>query len=790
MIKNHLKIAWRNLFRHRMNSLINLSGLAIGMTAAFFIFMWVSNEYSYDSYHPDAERIYRLTTHSKKRDSKAENTPYPLGEDVKNQLADVELLTRIRPITGSPPTVRIEEQYFKEKSAAHVDENWFRMFRFDFIQGGMENFNSVPNSVVISESKSLKYFGQVDVVGNTLRLDDKDFIIQGIIRDAPTNSSFHYDLYLPVAARHADPFWQRFDMWPTRNPYRTYIKLSPSASPEGVRGNISLLTDEAWSALYEIGLTALEDTHFEQGLEWSDLKHGEQRMTQILLLLGVLLLAVACINYVNLTTARATMRVKEVSLKKIVGAQRAQLFAQFVMESALLAFLALGATLLMVWICLPWFNRFVDNQFTLAFGSATLWYLLGGTLLATVVLTSVYPAILLSSFKPAAALRGKALAQVSDNTLRKGLVVMQFSISIVLIIATVVIYSQMQFIHAQYDRYDKSGVFSFVLPKSGGQDQKTSRLESVRQELLKNSSIADAAIGTTLVDEYNPWGGFEWDGYDPDALYSIAFAVAGSNLHQLLNLSMKEGRWFLPDSRADEKNFIVNEAAVNELGIREPVIGQRFVHMEDTGVIVGVVNDFHYASLRDKIAPIVFSNKLGYANSLVVKSAPGQQTAARQAAEQVYKQFAPGEPFDYQFVSEEYEQLYREDFKVASLIWTFSMLAIFISCMGLYGLAMFSAERRHKEIGIRKALGATVSGLAALLSKDFVKLVFIAIVIASPIAWWAMNKWLEDFAYRIAIQWWMIGLAGLAAVVIALATVSFRAIRAARANPVDSLRDE
>ncbi len=791
MIKNNIKIAWRNLFRHRVNSLINLLGLAIGMTAAFFIFMWVNNEYSYDSYHPEAARIYRLTSHSKKAGSKGENTPYPLGEDIKSQLAEVELLTRIRPITGVVPTVKIEEQLFKEKSAAYVDENWFRMFHFDFVQGSLDDFNSLPNGLVISESKAKQYFGHHDVVGHVLQLDDKDFLVQGVIRDAPTNSSFHYDLYLPIAARHADAFWQRLDLMPIRNFYHTYIKLPPQTTPERVTVNIARITDKAWGEAYDLELVKLTDTHFEQGLEWSAVKRGDQRMTQVLLLLGALLLAVACINYVNLTTARATMRMKEVSLKKIVGADRVQLFVQFMVESALLACLALGTALLMIWVGLPWFNQFVGNHFTLAVDAASLWYLLGGTLLATVTLTSIYPAILLSSFKPTEALRGKALAKVSDNSLRKGLVVTQFSFSIVLIIATVVIYSQMDFIQSQHDRYDKTEVFSFVSPlPENGDENKSMRLERVRQELLTHSPIADVAIGSTLVDEYNPWGGFDWDGYDDNRVYNITLSAASSNLPELLNLKMAAGRWFLPDSKADAKNFVLNEAAVRELGIREPVIGQRFVHWEDTGVVVGVVKDFHYASLRNKISPIVFSNNLWYASSLVVKTAPGKQAAARQAAEQVYQQFAPGKPFDYIFVSEEYEQLYREESKAASLIGAFSLLAIFISCMGLYGLAVFSAERRQKEIGIRKVLGATVSGIAKLLSKDFVKLVLIALVIASPIAWWMMNTWLEDFAYRIDIQWWMFALAGLVTVVIALVTVSWQAIRAAVANPVDSLRDE
>lgn len=786
----YLKIAWRNLFRNRTNSLINLSGLTIGMTAAFFIFIWVSNEYSYDRHHPEAEQIYRLTSYSKKSETKSESTPYSWGEAIQTQLAEVELVTHIRPVLGFVPTARLERQFFKEEKAAHVDGNWFKMFHFDFVDGNAANFNNVANTVIIAESKAMKYFGQSNVVGYTLRLDDTDYTVQGVIEDSPTNSSFHYDLYLPVLARHSNDFWERWDLNPINNAYRTYVKLATTTSPERSTENISRLAHEAWNAEYELSLLSLGDIHFEEGLWSSDIEHGEKRMTQILFLLGVILLVVACVNYVNLTTAGATLRIKEVSVKKIVGAPREQLFVQFVVESALMAVLALLTTLLLVLICLPWFNNFVDNHFVLDLGSPMLWSVTIGTLLVTVLLTSIYPAVLLSGFKPAAALRGKSLSRIGDNTLRKGLVVLQFSVSVMLIVATVVIYSQMAFINAQNKRFDRSTVFSFVLPQRGDDHQRLSRMESIKQELLNTSSIAEVARGDMLVNLFNPWSGFDWDGYNPEATYHITFMVVDADLDQLLNLRMKDGRWFQPNNISDRSNFVLNETAVRELGISEPTIGQRFVHDADTGVVVGVVEDFHYANLREQIGSVVFSNNLNNVNSLVVKTAAGKQQEALRVTEQIYSQFAPEEPFDYHFASEEFESLYRKDFKVASLIGFFSMLAIFVSCMGLYGLAIFSAASRHKEIGIRKVHGASVTSIAKMLSKDFVKLVSVAIVFSSPVAYWAMDRWLENFVYHIDIAWWMFAVAGLVAISIAVFTVGWKALWAANLNPVKSLKSE
>lgn len=450
MFENYIKIASRNLKKNRVYSFINIFGLTIGMTAAFFIFIWVKNEFSYDRYHQDAELIYRLTSYDEVNKVKSDRTPYLLGEELAQQIPEIQTYTRIRPITGKVPTVQINQELFKEKSAAYVDENWFAMFHFDFIQGSAENFNGQLYSVIISESKAKKYFGKIDVVGETLGVDGVDYSVLGVIKDAPTNSSFHYDFYMTVAARHADAFWKKFDNEGFRNTYRTYIKLRPNASSSKIVEQANLIFSQVSRNSITFSLLKLKDTHFESELALSDLKHGDSKMSSILLLIGVLLLSIACINYVNLTTARAGSRIKEVGIQKVVGAERSQLFFQFIIESGLLTLISLVATLTLVYFCLPFFNRFVDNHFTFNLLDSSLWQVIGLTLFSTLLLTSVYPAVLLSSFKPLSILGAKTTGEGKNGTLRRSLVVAQFVISIVLIIGTIVIYGQMKFVNKQY----------------------------------------------------------------------------------------------------------------------------------------------------------------------------------------------------------------------------------------------------------------------------------------------------------------------------------------------------
>lgn len=801
MISTYFKTAWRNLIKHKAGSFINLSGLTIGMSAAVFIFLWVRNELSFDNFHPQAQNIYRIKSIisiDKTSTWAWETSPYMMGEKAKAEVPEIQLLTRLSPMSYNGPALKINNELLQEKAAAYIDENWFKVFHYDFLSGSADNFNRHPFSLILTATAAKKYFGTQNAVGRIVHIDTLDYQVQGVIRDYPTNSSFAFNMFMPLAAKHANAKSLKEDVaWGHFN-YLTFVRLNPTANPQttasGLRAIFKKNRDKDNTA---VQLTALLDMHFESDLQSSQLAHGNRKMVNIFMVLGILLLVIACMNYVNLTTARATIRLKEVSVRKIVGADRKHLFLQFVFESALVSILSLGFTLLIIKLTLPLFNQVTEREFTLPLLSAPLWTILGSTFLASVLLTSIYPALLLSSFKPIAVFRGAGIFRVRNSSLRKTLVVCQFTISIVLIVAIIVIYRQMQFIQQQNERYDKSQVLSFSIPwselmKYKG-DKRGGLIKNIEQELRSQSMIENVTLmngGSVLDYNSSSSGGNDWDGriegFDP----GITFFSADTNFHKILNLQLSAGRWFIPGSTADAHNSILNETAVRELGIRKPVIGQRFIGQGDTGVVIGVVKDFYYKNMREKIDPVVIKNSIIYASSYLVKTMPGKATAAQAAIEKIYKKLVPGSIFDYKFLNEEFDRLYREDRKTASLIWTFSLLAIFISCMGLYGLAAFSAERRHKEISIRKVLGASMHSIVSLLSKEFIYLVLAALLVATPLAWWAMNKWLEDFAYRINIQWWMFILAGALAVCITLVTVGFQAIKAALLNPVKNLRSE
>jgi ABC-type antimicrobial peptide transport system permease subunit len=802
MIKHSLKIAWQSIVRQKLNSLINISGLAIGMAASVLIFMWVNNELHFDNYHKDAGDIYRLKNYvaiDKKSTWIWENSPYLLGDKLVKELPEVVAVTRLRPLSGDNTFFNVKGEYIQENKSAMVDSAWFSFFNYDFVEGQAGDLFAHPFSMVMTQSKARKYFGSADPIGKTIRIDTIDYQVRAVVRDVPPNSSFQYDVLINLESRRTDPRNRTNDeSWSNFN-YITFVKLRPATDLKSLPVKMTkILSDNKKSDNIRTGFVALADLHFENDLQSSQMEHGNRKVVTIFAILGLLLLLIACINYVNLVTARATLRAKEVSIKKITGAGRTQLFMQFVIESTLVSTLALALSIGLVQLVLPAYNNFTGKNFSVSVGDTWMWTILIGTLLGSIILTSIYPAILLSSFKPIAIFRGLNALRIKDTSLRRGLVVVQFTIAIVLMVGTIVVYRQLAFINQQSSAYNRSQVLSFSVPyklyRQYDDLKRKSLMQSVKQELLRQSAVVDVSLinqGSVINMTGSSSGGSnDWDGRDKDFMPAIAFFNADTNFRKIINLEMKEGRWFQTGNSADEHNSILNETAVREFNIHQPVIGQRFVAQGDTGVVIGVVRDFYYKSLHEKIGPVVIRNQDEYTSSFLVKSAPGKVTEARDAASRVWSSFFPAEPFNSKFLDEEFEQLYRTDRKTASLVWLFSAIAIFLSCLGLFGLAAFTAERRTREIGVRKVLGASVPDIVQLISREFVFLVILSLLIATPLAWWIMNQWLEDFSYRISISPLFFAAAGLATLLIALATVSVHAIRSALTNPVKSLRTE
>lgn len=634
-------------------------------------------------------------------------------------------------------------------------------------------------------------------MGQIIRIDSTSYKVQAVVKDNPANSSFQFNIFFPLLVHLSNPKVRKNEASWNSFSWQTYIQLNQNTKPVIVDKKLTeLLKRKRNDSGMNVSLTALKDMHFETGVGDMVIPHGDKKVVFIFAILGALLLFIACINYVNLATASASLRTKEISIKKIIGADRKLLFKQFVTESLLTGIIALTITLFIIQISLPFFNSFTGKNFIFSFTSLQIWEVLGGTFIITILLTSIYPSLLLSSFKPLNMLRGMNMLKMKNTTLRKALVVSQFTIAITLIIGTIVIFKQLNFIQQQNVGYNRSQIFAIEMPtiwfNNHKEINKTQYLQTLKQELLANSSIENVTITSgSIINILMSMGGVvSWDGKDADFNPTVSVMSVDPDFRKIFHLQLIEGRWFQSGNLQDRHNYILNETAIETFGLHKPYIGQRFIFNNDTGQIAGIVKDFHYRSYHEKIGPMVLVNDAGWASNLYIKASPSKIPLALKTAETTWKNFFTKEPFEYNFLDEAFNQLYRSDLKTSTLIGLFACIAIIISCLGLFGLAAFTGEQRIKEIGIRKVLGATVANVITLLSKDFLKLVLIAFVIASPIAWWAMNKWLQGFAYRVNISLWVFVLAGILALLIALATVSFQAIKAAIANPVKSLRTE
>jgi len=799
MIKNYFKTAFRNLLKNKVTGFINLFGLSIGMTAAVFIFLWVHNEESFDNYHPSKNNIFRITHALDIGETEAwiwENSPMLMAEAAKKEIPEVEKSARLVPNIWAAPVLNVNHKLFSEKTTAWVDKTWFNVFHYDFVAGNEVAFSQNPFSIILTSSKAKKYFGDANPVGQTILVDTVNYTVQAVIKDNPTNSSFQFDILLQLDGRLSDPKIYKNDKTWNNFGYVTFIELRPDANRSRVEAGLNdIINKNRTNHNDKISLQPLGAMYFESNVQNSSLPHGNKKITYIFSLLGILLLIIACINYVNLTTAKASLRAKEVSIRKIIGAKRSGLFFQFIAESLTISVLALVVTAVLIKLCLPVFNDLAEMNFALDLSASSVWKILGVTLLFATLLNGVYPAVLLSSFKPLSVFRGISVLKLNDGAVRKGLVVFQFTLSVILIIGTIVIYKQMRFVQNTNPGYNISQVMGIRIPYKSFYGSRGAERESfllaMRQELRSQNSISLVSSGGAEIVNVDAAssGAFDWDGRDTAYNPTVARLSVDTGFKNMFQLKLRDGRWFNAE-KSDENNYILNETAVAGFNLKQPVIGQRFTMNGDTGQVIGVVKDFHYKNMHEKIGPMVLSNNGGTDSYFFIKTSPGNIQKAVSAVGAVWTKFIPSEPYEYKFLDDSFNNLYKADMKASKLIFIFSAIAVIICVLGLFGLAAFTAEQRTKEIGIRKVLGASVAQISTLLSKDFVKLVLAAIVLASPIAWWAMNKWLEDFAYRINIGAWIFLLAGSIALFIALITISFQAIKAALANPVKSLRAE
>ncbi|MFL9483591.1 ABC transporter permease [Chitinophagaceae bacterium LWZ2-11] len=794
-----MKSIWRSIQKNRSVSIINVIGLSVGMAASVLIFLWVQNEVSYNSYHTHADNIYRIENTIKVNKDESwvwECSSYIMGDVFSKELPEVEGMTRLFSSPYVSPSLNVNNEFFAEKKLAYVDNTWFNMFKYDFVEGTAAAFNKNPFSIILTESRAKKFFNSNNVIGKTIIIDSINYTVEAVVKDYPVNSDFKFDVLIPLNAFLSNS--QRMGSlknWNEFN-YITFLQLRQGTDVAKVSQKMnSILKDRKKDKDAEMSLVALRDMHFEKGIQNSIFQITDKKIVYIFSILGLLLLVIACINYVNLTTAKAGVRSKEVSIRKIAGADRKSLFLRFMMESIVIASISLLLALVFIAVSLPFYNQLVGNNFKFSLTSALMWKVLLFTFCTATLLTGIYPAILLSSFKPLNVFRGMNVLTVSKGNFRKTLVVFQFTVSVALIICVLIMSSQLRYIQNNETGYNREQVVSIKYPfqyySPQNEQRKLLAIAALKNELKSQPSIADVtAASEEILDIQSGGSGWvDWDGKDSTFNPSIARLAVDENFANVFKLKLTEGRWFT-GTPADEVNCVLNETAANELKINKPIIGQRIKINGKDGQVVGVVKDFHFKDMHTKVSPIIMYIRPSSFGYVFAKINRGKTSAAMDIIEKNWKKILPAQPFEYNFLDDTFNNLYKADTKTSNLMFTFSLLAVFISILGLFGLAAFSAEQRTKEIGIRKILGATVSNITLLLSKDFVRLVAVAIIVASPIAYWGMHIWLQDFVYRINIGWWFFVAAALIALIIAVATISIQAIKAAVANPVKSLRTE
>lgn len=793
MFKNYFKSAWRNLTASKFYSLINISGLAVGLATGIMLLLWVQNEFSYDKFIHDYQHIYEFsaTMPSGNKTTTWQGVPGPLAVYAKS-IPQVKSVVRIYNSYGQTFSNADHSKVLQGFNTACVDSNFFSMFNYKLLEGNRNNLFPNINSVVLTQSTARKFFGAEDAMGKIIVANDNNFTVTGILQDFPDNSSLQYDAIFPMGywakqftAQGGNGSWKTIDEDLGDYYYNTYIKLAPDANPDAVAKAFTGAYKKARNG--DVGgahfnLQNLADIH----LIGANGNESALRMVQIFMLVAILLLVIAAINYVNLSTARSMIRAKEVSIRKIVGADKKQLFLQFIIETFVLFCIALTIAIVLIVLLMPLYNQLSGKDLQFSLANPQVWKVIVLSAAGTLIASGIYPAIVLSAFHPIDSLKGNISSGIGTALFRKILVVFQFAISVILIVSTLVIIKQMHYVKNKSLGYDKSYVFTVPLP-----DNAVKHIDAIKNELASQPGIVNVATSDIydLANLGNATGDLAWEGKPANSQFIISQACIGKSFIPTMKMQFLEGGNF-SGTPIDSFHYILNETAVKKMGLKSPFIGQQISFHERKGTIIGVLKDFNFKSLKDPITPLLFFTDWYQGNMLYVRTTAADAQQAIAAVKKQYQKYAGFIPFSYNFIDKQFAAQYKSSQREGTLFNLFAAIAIFISCLGLLGLATFTAQRRTKEIGVRKVLGASVGSIIRLVSTDFLKLVIIAIVIAIPVGWFVMNKWLENFAYKTTISWWIFLAAAVIAILIAVLTVSFQAIKAAVANPVESLRTE
>jgi putative ABC transport system permease protein len=807
MFSNYLRTALRNFRKNKFYTSLNIIGLAIGLVTCLMILLYVQDELSYDRFHTKADRIYRVNNEIRFGDNfyDVAQTPALLGPEAVRQLPLVQQYTRLRP-NGSF-LVRKGETNVSENGVAFADSTLFEVFTLPMISGNPATALKNPGSLVITESIARKYFDRTDVAGQKLLINDTaTYTVTGVIKDIPLNSHFNFYFFLPFTEMERS----RSDDWLSQN-FVTYLLLKDGADVNAANKQVNeMLQRFAGPELQKVLGVGLDEFHKQGNFTRTSLSpitkihlyenrigelgaNGDIQYVYIFSLVAFFILIIACVNFINMYTARSSNRAKEVGVRKVLGSLRKNLVQQFLVESVLIGFMAFGIALLLTWLLLPWFNELAgkDIELNVLFRPVMMSVLLAATLL-TGLLAGSYPAFMISAFKPVEVLKGRLAKGFKGGWLRNALVVFQFSISIILIIGTLVIFSQLNFMRNKDIGFNRQQVM--VIQNA---DALKNNAASFRNELMRINGVSNATM-----TGYLPVNGFRSNdafftslALDPKTAIGMQSWVVDEHYLPTLGMQLVKGRNFSQQFPTDSRGLIINEAAAKFLGTEELIDKKMFV-LEDIANkkvkeyhIIGVIKNFHFNSLRESVTPLALMYGMER-GSIAVRVNTADVAPVISAVKNKWQSMAIAQPFHYSFMDEDFNRQYAPDQRTGQIFITFTVLAILIACLGIFALVSYAAEQRVKEIGIRKVLGASTFNIVRLLSTNFLKLVLVASIVAFPVAWWIMNIWLQGFAYRISMSWQIFALAGTAALLIALVTVSFQSIKSAMANPVKSLKSE
>jgi putative ABC transport system permease protein len=791
MLKNYLKIAWRSMMKNKVFSFINIFGLAIGITVCMMIFMFIANEFSFDKFHVNGKNIYRIMRGFDDNGSK-KLVPWlspPYATALKNDYPDeIKKIVRVEPAND---LVSFGDRSFNEKKILFADTGFFTFFSFPLLKGDPSTALRDPGSVVLTETTARKFFGDDDPMGKVIQMDQSISLkVTGVAKDVPSNSHLNFDLVVPLSNHFSFP---GFDTWATNRLF-TYVLLNDHIAKAQLEKSLPQFMDKYMGPdmirqgrHYDLSLLPLYDIYFSPSASDGLIKHDDKSVVYIFLSVAILILLIACINFMNLSTIRAVDRSKEVGLRKVLGAQRSNLVRQFIGESILLTAISCVFSIALLSLVMPWYNRLLGNK--LAFSGLVLPVYLS-LIIVVGVLAGTYPAFILSAFSPIQALKGKLRLGKGGSFFRQALVVLQFSISVLLIICTIIIMSQMNYLKNKDLGYNEEQ--TVIVPLDNLDIIKGEN--NLKTDLEAKSNVISVSLMSGEPGGYFDGMTFNVEGHQGDQPWKSRTEFTDFQFVKTLGLKIVAGRDFSAQYSTDSTNAtLINQTAAAELGFTPDQAVGKWIQNTSTDslkrMIIGVVQDFNFLSLKEKIYSLVIAP--GYDKRVaLIRLRPGNMQSAISAISDAYKDIAPAYPFEYSFLDQKFDTLYKADIRQQTLLSLFSALAIFIACMGLFGLASFTAARRLKEIGVRKVLGASVRNIVLLLSKDLLKPVLLATIIAIPAGYYIMSHWLRNFAYRTALHWWIFVGAAAITLSIALFTISFKAVKAALLNPAKSLRVE